>query len=341
MKKPALAMLFAIILLPAVIAGDAGQRPRILGVSEAVVRCHDLNACRRFYHDLLGFDEAFAIRKDHTAVVRSGLPADQVSAVFFKVNDRQYIVVMPEGAPNEPRFVRYAVETDNADAMRGFLKSLGYAVPAKVSETPTHDLAFYVDDPDGMTIQVMQYTPQSLSVQNVGKFLSPNRLSLRMLHVGFTVTKPETVKFYQQGFSVREFWRSDPSMHAPARGGDAARTQQNQTPPAPASGPLLATLSNLKMPEGDDYIEWSFSRQPAPARRGGHIALETDDMKKTLAAIEARPAFKDYSRQHEAHVGINHKWQGNFFDPDGTRTEFMERDTADGMPSPMSHAPYF
>jgi lactoylglutathione lyase len=64
-------------------------------------------------------------------------------------------------------------------------------------------------------------------------------------------------------------------------------------------------------------------------------------MAKTVAAVEARPAFKDYGRPHEAHVGVNHKWQGNFFDPDGTRVEFMELDTADGLPSPMSHAPYF
>jgi len=344
MKKLVVAILFARIVLPAAGFGAEAQRPRLLGLSQAVVRCHDLNACRHFYHDLLGFDEAFAIRKDQTAVVTSGLSADQVSAVFFKVNIRQYIVVMPETTPNEPRFVRYAVETDNVEAMRLFLKSLGYHVPAKVTKTPTYDLAFDVDDPDGMTIEVVQYTPESLSVKNAERFLSPNRLSARMLHVGFTITKPETAKFYQQGFSVREFWRSDRSMHAPARANGPAqnnRANQSQSRPAVATGPLLATLSNLKMPEGDDYIEWSFSREPAAARRGGHIALLTADMAKTVAAIEARPAFKGYTRQHEAHVGINHKWQGNFFDPDGTRTEFMELDTADGMPSPMSHAPWF
>ena len=345
MKKLVVAILFARVLVPAAAFGGEAQRPRLLGLSQAVVRCHDLNACRHFYHDLLGFDEAFAIRKDQTAVVTSGLAADQISAVFFKVNIRQYIVVMPETTPNEPRFVRYAVETDNAEGMRTFLKSLGYYVPAKVHKTPTNDVAFDVDDPDGMTIEVVQYTPESLSVKNAGRFLSPNRLSPRMLHVGFTITKPEAAKFYQQGFSVREFWRSDRTMHAPARANGAATQQnpatQNQAPPAGASGPLLASLSNLKMPEGDDYIEWSFSRQPAAARRGGHIALLSADMAKTIAAIEASPAFKGYTRQHEAHVGINHKWQGNFFDPDGTRTEFMELDTADGMPSPMSHAPWF
>ena len=333
MKKLTWALLCGQILLSAP-NDHRPPRPRLLGISQIVVRSHDLNASRHFYGDLLGFSEAFSLLKDHTAVVRGGLPADQVSAVFFKVNDRQYIVVMPESTPSEPRFIRYAVETDDAEAMRVFLKSLGYSAPEKVGKTATGDIAFDVKDPDGTGIQVMQYTPESLSVQNVGKFLADTRLSLRILHAGFSVSNAETPRFYLDGFSVREFWRADPTMKAPgAAGGNAAAAQ--------AAGPLLASLSNLKMPEGDDYVEWSFSRKTIAAGSGGHIALETSNMSRTLAAIEARPAFRDYNRRHEAHVGINHKWQGNFFDPDGTRTEFMEPYTADGLPSPMSHAPYF
>ena len=333
MKRSALVLLALAVSL----SGQSPARPRLLGISQIVVRSHDLNASRHFYGDLLGFEEAFAVKKDNTAVVKSGLPADQVAEIFFKVNNRQYIVVMPESSPSEPRFVRYAVETDNAEAMRVYLKSLGYAVPAAVHKTPISDIAFDVEDPDGMAIQIVQFTPEGLIVQNVGKFLSPKRLSTRMLHAGFSITKPETTKFYLNGFAVREFWRSDPTMTAPGR--------QAATPRA---GPLLASLSNLKLPESDDYIEWSISHRradpnaaPVTARSGGHIALETQDMAKTTAAIEALPAFRDYDRQHEAHVGINHKWQGNYFDPDGTRTEFMEPGTADGMPSPMSRAPYF
>jgi catechol 2,3-dioxygenase-like lactoylglutathione lyase family enzyme len=315
---------------------EEAKRPRLLGVSKIVVRAHDLNQSRHFYGDLLGFQEAFTILKNQTAVVKSGLPQDQVSSVFFKVNNRQYIVVMPESSAAELRWAGYAVETDDAEAMRLYLKSLGYAVPAKVSRTPTHDLAFQISDPDGDSIEVMQYTPESLSVQRFGKDLSDDRLSRRMLHTGFSIWKPETAKFYLEGFGLREFWRADPTMKAPGA-----------APSPPPDGPLLANLSNLKLPESDDYIEWSLSRTrpdatPGAGRGSGHIALATlDTMAKTLAAVDARPAFKDYDRRHEAHVGVNHKWQGNFFDPDGTRVEFMELDTADGLPSPMSHAPYF
>jgi lactoylglutathione lyase len=321
--------------------GWAEQRPRLVGLSHIAVRVKNLNTARHFYGDLLGYQEAFTVRKDHTAVVSGGLAQDQVSAVFFKVNNRQYIVVMPETSPEQPRYVDAAIETDDAEGMRTFLKSVGYAVPDKVEKTPTFDLAFQVKDPDGNSYEIMQYTPESLSVQTFGEFLSNDRASTRILHVGISISKQETADFYLKAFSLREFWRADPTMTAPGR-----------PRPAPASGPVLASLSNLKLPEADDYIEWSLVHaRPTAAGAGatgtgvggGHIALLVPDMAKAVVFVKAKTAWKDYARaaQQESHVGINHKWQGNFFDPDGTRAEFMEADTTDGLPSPMSHSAYY
>ena len=92
---------------------------------------------------------------------------------------------MPETAPDQPRYVDAAVETDNAEAMRVYLKSLGYAVPDKVRKTPTYDLAFHMKDPDGNAHEIMQYTPESLSVQSYSRsYLNDDRPSTRILHVG-------------------------------------------------------------------------------------------------------------------------------------------------------------
>ena len=97
----------------------AQQRPRLVGLSHIAVRVHDLDAARKFYGDLLGYQEAFTVLKDHTAVMKGGLAQSQVAAVFFKVNNRQYIVVMPETAPDRAAVRRTdAIETDNAEGMR-------------------------------------------------------------------------------------------------------------------------------------------------------------------------------------------------------------------------------
>jgi catechol 2,3-dioxygenase-like lactoylglutathione lyase family enzyme len=344
MKKVVLAMFLTGLI-------GAQQRPRLLGMSHIALRVHDLNAARQFYGDLFGYQEAFTVLKNQTAVVKGGLPQNQVSSVFFKVNSRQYIVLMPEASPDEPRFVDYAIETDDVEAMRQYLNSLGYAVPDAVKKTPTRDLAFSIKDPEGTAIEIMQYTAESLSVQNYGKFLPEDRVSARILHTEAAVTKPATVDFYLKAFNLREFWRADPSMLPMGRPGAQAKAQAKQN--TPSSGPLLASLSNLKLPESDDYIEWSLSHpQPGAdqskdarlgSNPGAHIALLVPDMAKAVAFVRSKPAWKSYTHasQAESHVGVNHKWQGNFFDPDGTRTEFMEADTADGLPSPMSKAPYY
>ncbi|HEY3457118.1 MAG TPA: VOC family protein [Bryobacteraceae bacterium] len=309
MKLVLPAMLSSALLLAISVAAQPPHTPRIVGLSHIAVRAHDMAASRHFYTDLLGFEEAFSIGKNH---------------VFLKVNDRQYIVLVRESKPEDQRFVDYGLETDDAEGLRLYLKAHGYHVPDQSAHTgPANDLTFNISDPDDSAIEVMQYTPESVSVRTVGKFLSDSRISRRLLHVGLPASKPEMAQFYFQILGFREFWRA------------TSRNGQSK----------LATLSNLKVPNGDDYVEWSISRNPLPPfgeRKGPyHIALEVPDMAKAISALKAKPAFKDYKPKVESHIGQNHKWQGNFYDPDGTRVELMEDHTADGLPSPMSWTPLF
>ncbi len=318
-------LLLALILTTLTLFGSAPEatRPRIVGLSYITVRSHDLEASRRFYTGLLGYQEAFSIGRDRATVAKPGLQQNEVSAVFFKVNDRQYIVLEPESKPEDQRFIAYSLETDNAEALRLYLKSHGYQTPGKTSKNPASDLSFRMSDPEDNVFDVIQYTPESVSVRSVGKYLSDERVSRRLLHVGLPVSTPDTAKFYVKTLDFREFWRAN----------------------SPTGDARLATLSNLKVPNGDDYIEWHLSRRPLfpfGERKGPyHIALEVPDMVKAIEMIKAKPAFKDYKRPVESHIGQNHRYQGNFYDPDGVRVELMEDHTADGLPSPMSTAILF
>ena len=299
----------AVLLSVGAALGQQVQRPRIVGMPHVAEKVHDLEASRHFYKDFLGYSEPFSIKID-----------GKVWMTFIKINDRQYIELSPETSPSEPRFMHLALETDDAEALRLYMKSKGY----KTSATPAKrgrigNIGTGLEDPDGNHIDVTQYTPDGESMKDVGKDMSDRRISTRMLHVGFYVSKPETVHYYADVLGFREFWR----------GSVNGKT---------------ASYSNQMVPEGCDYVEFMLGPKPTTPERYGsvyHIALEVPDMDAAVAKLNANPARKDYKRTIEVHTGRNHKRQCNLFDPDGMRVELMEDHTVDGMPSPMANVPLF
>lgn len=293
----------------AALFGQEVTRPRILGVPHAAFRVHDIEASRHFYKDFLGYTEPFDIITDGKLIM-----------AFIKINDRQYVELSPEAKPDEPRFVHLALETDDAEAFRQYVKSKGYPVPDKpASKGRIGNRATGVTDPDGNHIDVTQYEPDGKSMKDAGKDMPETRISRRMLHVGFYVSKPETARFYIDALGFREFWRG-------------------------SADDKTASYSNLMVPEGPDYVEFLLGAKPTTPERIGtvyHIALEVPDMDAAIAKLNANPARKDYKRPIEVKTGKNHKRQVNLFDPDGTRVELMEDHTVDGLPSPMTKLPMF
>src|SRR6185436_6687698 len=99
---------------------------------------------------------------------------------------------------------------------------------------------------------------------------------------------------------------------------------------------------NMRVPDGDDYIEFMlYDKLPAPNQRGvqHHIALEVPNMAQALAHLDNKAARKSYTQPLEVRTGTNRRRQLNLFDPDGTRVELMEPRTVDGVPPPSSTAP--
>ena len=81
---------------------------------------------------------------------------------------------------------------------------------------------------------------------------------------------------------------------------------------------------NLRVPEGNDYIEFMLYRNLPPHDKRGvehHICLEAPDLAATLALLDHRPYRNSYARTLEPRTGINRRRQLNLFDPDGTRVE--------------------
>lgn len=300
-------VLILCLSIPAMCAGQA--RPKILGIAHISLYAHDYQASRAFYRDFLGFEEPYSLTK----------PDGSPSMTFFKINDRQYIELSPEVQPNTDRLNHYALETDDAEGMRQYLAAHGVKVPDHVPKGRIGNLNFMIQDPEGHKVEIVQYPPDSWTTKANGKFLSSSRISRRMMHVGFIVTRlPDEIDFYTKVLGFEETWRGS------------------------SNGKVLSWI-NLKVPDGSDYVEFMLHKEaPAPDKRGTahHLCLEVPDVYASVKALEAKPYKKQYTRPIQVKVGINRKRQANLYDPDGTRTELMEPTTIDGKPAPSSAASF-
>ncbi len=124
------------------------KRPPIVGVSHIALNTDNMDAARKFYTGMLGFEEAFSMNK----------PDGSVMLTNFKVNDHQFIQVFPGlKSPTEDRLNHICFETTDAEQLRAYMASKGVAgVPDKLGPTKNGSLAFEVHDPDGHLLEFVE-----------------------------------------------------------------------------------------------------------------------------------------------------------------------------------------
>jgi lactoylglutathione lyase len=296
------------LLVAACLHAAEPKRPRILGLAHIALYSSDIEKSRWFYKDLLGYGEPFDLKN----------PDGSLSLTFIKISDHQYIELFPEREKGSDRLHHISIYTDDAEGMRQYLATRGVPVPARVPKGRSGNSNFNVKDPDGHTVEIVQYEPDGWSMREKGKHMPAGRVSSGMIHVGILVGNLASAKkFYGDVLGFQETWRGS--------GNDTE-----------------LSWVNMQVPDGTDYIEFMLYKDlPAPGRRGvaHHICLVVPEMAKAVADLEARPDRAGYERKLEVRVGRNRKRQCNLFDPDGTRVELMEPDTVDGKPTPPSTAP--
>lgn len=268
------------------------RRPPIVGIAHVAFRVSDLSKARAFYGDLLGFEEAHRFDSGSTRVH------------VFKVNDRQYIEIVPDLPPEEDeRLSHLALETPDLEGMGAYLAARG----ADLSSAPTRRkdgiLTLGVSDPDGHRLQFIQYLPESMTWRLKGSYLTKRRISDRILHVGITVADPARADaFYRDILGFSEIWRG-------------------------GRDDTVTNWINMRVPDGTDYIEYMLVSGRVDRRQLGvlhHVALQVPDIQQALETLRERPLGWDPETVRSPQVGRNNRWQLNLYDAEGTRVELME-----------------
>ena len=271
----------------------AVSRPAIVGVAHIGLRTDDMAAARKFYGDVLGFQEPFSLDK----------PANEGGGLlltYFKVNDHQYIEVFPElKDPKQDRLSHISFETTDAEQLRAYLASKGVKVPEKLEPMQDGNRGFNVEDPDGHTVEFIQYMPGSIHSRNFGKYLPKSRVSQRMIHVGVTVKdRAAADHFYKGILGFREIWHGGMTDNA-------------------------TDWVDMRVPEGTDWLEYMLNvHDPDPRELGvmHHLALGVPSVKAGYETVIQR----GYKSEEKPQIGRDGKWQFNMYDPNFTRVELME-----------------
>ncbi|MCL5744419.1 MAG: VOC family protein, partial [Acidobacteria bacterium] len=276
-------------------AGPAAELP-LLGLSHVAVRVSDIENSREFYHDVLGFDEAFDFKA----------PDGTLAMAFFKVNDSQFIEIFPGIRPsdaNRPYLAHIGFITADVEKAREMCERLGLQPGPVRLGARDHDRHFVILNPPGQKLallEFMQYQPGSVYRENEGKALSARRISTRLEHAGIVTTDlPAAISFYEK-LGFRETWSRKDGEGRPL-------------------------LVHLRMPGASgDYIELAVRAPDAALSRAqmgsaGHFSLEVPDVKASFKLATDRG-----QNIKEPRFGMDERWQFNMFDPDGTRVECMQ-----------------
>jgi lactoylglutathione lyase len=293
---------------------ESPKRPKMSGLAHVAFATDDFANSRKYFNEYLGYAEVYELK-------RPGEKGDTIVwMTAYKVNDDQVIELYPENPNrknNDNKLMHIAFLTDDAEAMRLYLASKGCKVPAQVNKGKYIDnLQFFVYDPNGIAIEIVQYPGEGLTNRLRGKNLLSTPLSSKISHVGFSCYDVDkALDFYLNVLGFTELWRHGPT-------------------------PEKVGWVHLKFPDSDQTIELmlSESEKLSKLQLGGqnHFCLEVKDIKVVQTEL-AKRVLPQGCTVNAPTIGRNdHKRQLNTRNIDGTRVEFMEDHSWDGATQPSS-----
>lgn len=253
------------------------------GIPKITYLVSDYSLAQRYYGEFLGFEKAFSYPS----------PIGQV--VSYKVNDRQFIeFVQDPQAKEKDRVVSVSFETENAEQMRVYLQSKGVKVPENVITDGAGNKVFVVHDPAGIPIEFIEWGTKSLHRASKGKFLSPDRISQRIHHVGlFSLKLEDKPVFYTEILGFK------PILRIPE---DMSKEPQ---------------ILYFQMPGTAEFIE----HYPTDTRAFTHPCFVASDMQEVIYTLKERKKDEVLTSPM---IGKGRRWLLNIYNSDGTRVEFTE-----------------
>jgi catechol 2,3-dioxygenase-like lactoylglutathione lyase family enzyme len=254
----------------------------------------DIAKSRQFYHDFLGFEEPYELRRA-TGVLQ---------LVVMKVNERQVIYLFPDATkilPSGDNLDHLGLETDAIAAVHDHLIAQGVKI-GDVGRGRIGDLLLGVKDPDGHLFEFTQFEPEGQLLKHQGESLPATRVSDHLRSATLTVADIEAARhFYCDVLGFKLVASS------------AAKTN--------------AKRIAVRVADGTDYLELLGKEAASEADRVRSVpeyCLDVADVAKAAQLLSARAKSLGLLPPSAISVGDNGRRRISCIDPDGTRVVFQE-----------------
>ena len=134
----------------------------ITGIAHNAFRVEDLDASIDFYTQILGLKEAFRLVHDN------GKPF----LVYLQINANTFVELFPGGKEKVPvtresiGFAHLCLHVDDISATLAKLRERGLPCPGEPSMGKDGNWQYWIKDPDGNDIELMQIMPDSLQMKS-------------------------------------------------------------------------------------------------------------------------------------------------------------------------------
>ena len=138
------------------------------GLSHIAVRTKDLDASLRFYRDIMGLEEAFRLCGD------DGKPF----LIYVYIAPNQFIELFPNGERRQEQgrdvigFQHICLEVEDVEAAYRTMRERGAPIDSEIIDGKAKCRQFWMHDPDGNPIELMELPPQSCQYQATARILA-------------------------------------------------------------------------------------------------------------------------------------------------------------------------
>lgn len=127
------------------------NNPGVLQLNHVGVAVDDFDESLAFYTETLGFDEAFRVNDDE----------GKARLAYLRVSDRTFVELAPATEEQPAGLTHFGLQVDDIDAVTAMFASRG-GRPTEAFTGFTKAILSFIDDPQGVRIEISEYPPDSL-----------------------------------------------------------------------------------------------------------------------------------------------------------------------------------